>query len=91
MKHRAGKPTCTRSDGLDGQRGGAQGRIPPESATNTLTVDASKADSVRLFVNGVQVAAIAVASFGNIDGAVGLRVNHNLDVHVSGFTVTPKK
>jgi hypothetical protein len=56
-------------------------------ATNTLTVDASKPDSVRLLVNGTQVTALKAAA----DGIVGLRVNHNLDVHVADFKVTPKK
>jgi hypothetical protein len=60
-------------------------------ATNTLTVDASKADSVRLLVNGTQVAALPAGQFGGTDGVVGLRVNHNLDVHVGELTVTPKK
>jgi hypothetical protein len=45
---------------------------------------------LRLSVNGTQVAAIPGAHIGNTDGYVGLRVNHNLDVHVSDFTVTPK-
>ena len=60
-------------------------------ATNTLTVDASKADSVRLLVNGTQVAALPANQFGGTDGVVGLRVNHNLDVHIGDLTVTPKK
>ena len=60
-------------------------------STNKLTVDASKADSVRLLVNDKQVAAIAMSHLGKTDGLVGLRVNHNLDVHISGLTVTPKK
>jgi hypothetical protein len=59
-------------------------------ATNTVSVDASRPDSVRLGVNGTQVAAIAGPHIGSTDGFVGLRVNHNLDVHVSDFTVTPK-
>jgi hypothetical protein len=61
------------------------------SATNTITIDASKADSLRVMVNGVQVASLAAAQVGKTDGTVGLRVNHNLDVHVSDFKVTPKK
>ena len=60
-------------------------------ATNKLTVDASKADSVRLLVNDKQVAALAMNHLGNTDGLVGLRVNHNLDVHVGGLTVEAKK
>ena len=51
-------------------------------ATNTVSVDASKPDSVRLSVNGTQVAALPGAHVGSTDGFVGLRVNHNLDVHV---------
>ena len=60
-------------------------------ATNTLTVDASRPDSIRLLVNGVQVHALGGDHFGSTDGLVGLRVNHNLDVHISEFKVTPKK
>jgi len=56
-------------------------------ATNTISIDASKPDSVRLMLNGVKVAAVPGAQ----DGAVGLRVNHNLDVHISDFKITPKK
>lgn len=60
------------------------------AATNTLMVDASKADSVRLKVNGVQVAALSVAAAETSGGIVGLRVNHNLDVHIGEFSVTKK-
>jgi hypothetical protein len=55
-------------------------------ATNKLTVDASKPDSVRLLVNDKQVHALAIKA----SGLVGLRVNHNLDVHVGDLTVTKK-
>ena len=60
-------------------------------ATNTLTVDASKPDSVRLLVNGTQVTSLPMSHLGKTDGLVGLRVNHNLDVHVGELTITPKK
>ena len=60
-------------------------------ATNTLSVDATKPDSIRLLVNGLQVHALPGAHVGSTDGNVGLRVNHNLDVHISDFVVTPKK
>lgn len=59
-------------------------------ATNMMGIDASKPDSVRLLVNGVQVAAMPGSHIANTDGYVGLRVNHNLDVHVSDFAVSPK-
>ena len=61
------------------------------AATNTLTVDATKPDSLRLLVNGKQVGAIEGSHLGGTDGIVGVRVNHNLDVHISDFVITPKK
>jgi hypothetical protein len=60
-------------------------------ATNKLTVDATKTDSLRFLVNDKQVAALPANQFGTTDGIVGLRVNHNLDVHIGDLTVTPKK
>jgi hypothetical protein len=60
-------------------------------ATNKLTVDATKSDSLRFLVNGTQVAALPANQFGTTNGIVGLRVNHNLDVHIGDLTVTPKK
>lgn len=89
VKHRAGAETHTILDWTENaavKKADAAGK-----ATNTVTVDASMPDSVRLKVNGVQVAALPGAHVGSTDGHVGLRVNHNLDVHVSEFTVTPKK
>lgn len=64
----------------------AQGR-----ATNTLSAEAG-AFGLRLMVNGQQVAEFLKANvpYLNTDGIVGLRVNHNLDVHVSGFAVEKK-
>lgn len=86
VKHRAGAEVHTIMDWTENaavHKADASGK-----ATNTLTVDA-KPDSTRLLVNGVQVAAIGGA-YAKADGFVGLRVNHNLDVHVSEFTVTKK-
>jgi hypothetical protein len=60
-------------------------------ATNKLTVDATKTDSLRFLVNDKQVAALPANQFGTTNGIVGLRVNHNLDVHIADLTVTPKK
>jgi hypothetical protein len=89
VKHRAGSEVHTIMDWTENaavQKQHANGK-----ATNTLTVDATKADSVRLLVNGSEVAALPLSKFGGTDGVVGLRVNHNLDVHIAGFSVTPKK
>jgi hypothetical protein len=55
-------------------------------ATNVLRVDAA-ADSVRFSVNGRQVTALPPGV--GTAGIVGLRVNHNLDVHVGRLVVTP--
>jgi hypothetical protein len=88
IKHRAGAELHTIMDWTENaavHKADANGK-----ATNTVSVDASRPDSVRLSVNGTQVAAIAGPHIGSTDGYVGLRVNHNLDVHVSDFTVTPK-
>jgi hypothetical protein len=87
VKHRAGAETHTIlpwTDNAAVHKADAAGK-----ATNTVTVDASKADSVRLLVNGAQVAALPGSHVGSTDGVVGLRVNHNLDVHISDFKVTP--
>ena len=89
VKHRAGNDVHTIMDWTANaavKKQDANGKV-----TNTLTVDASKADSVRMLVNGAPIAAIAISYLGSADGIVGLRVNHNLDVQVDRFTITPKK
>lgn len=58
------------------------------AASNTLAIRVA-GDQVIFLVNGQEVKRL---SKGEIDGAatdglVGLRLNHNLDVHISGFTV----
>ena len=57
------------------------------SATNLLEVD-NKTDPAKVGfkVNGQEVYSTAAAGM-SLDGVVGLRVNHNLDVHVDGFDV----
>jgi hypothetical protein len=57
------------------------------SATNLLEVD-NKVDpgKVTFKVNGQDVYTADAKSI-NVDGIVGLRINHNLDVHVEGFDV----
>jgi hypothetical protein len=89
VKHRAGSEVHTIlgwTDNAAVHKQDANGK-----ATNTLSVDASRPDSVRLLVNGTEVTALPAAQFGSTNGIVGLRVNHNLDVHVADFVVTPKK
>jgi hypothetical protein len=57
-------------------------------ATNALEIRVA-ADSVRFVANGAPVAAVARSAAGAMAGAAGIRVNHNLDVHVDGFAVRP--
>jgi hypothetical protein len=57
------------------------------SATNLLEVD-NKRDASKLtfMVNGQEVYGTEAKTVP-LDGIVGLRVNHNLDVHIEGFDV----
>jgi hypothetical protein len=59
-------------------------------ATNALEIVVGT-DSVRFRANGQQVASLARATIEQtmeLNGVAGIRVNHNLDVHVDGFEVT---
>lgn len=64
-------------------RADASGKV-----TDKLEIDASKAGTVRFLVNGKVVHEMA-ADANAINGIVGLRVNHNLDLQVDGFEVHP--
>ena len=85
VKHRAGADVHTIMDWTE--NAAVHKQDAAGKATNTITVDASKSDSVRAYVNGTQVAAFAANHLGATDGVVGLRVNHNLDVHIADFSV----
>ena len=55
------------------------------SASNKLAVKVA-ADSVRFFVNDVQVAAVdAKNPMAPNSGIYGVRVNHNISVHLAGL------
>ena len=56
--------------------------------TNTLAIEVGK-DQVRFLVNGTEVTS-ADASKVDAAGIPGLRVNHNLNLHVEGFGVKPR-
>jgi hypothetical protein len=56
--------------------------------TNELAIKVA-ADSVRFLVNGTQVQALSRQQLKDLSGNVGIRINHNLDVHVAGFAVKP--
>ena len=55
-------------------------------ATNALRVQVG-ADSVRFFANDQRVTALPTAKTGPLAGVAGVRVNHNLDVQIDGFSV----
>lgn len=57
------------------------------TAKNVLTVEADS-EIVRFLVNGREVAALPRAQLP-VDGTVGIRVNHALNLHVSRLEVTP--
>lgn len=58
------------------------------SATNTLMIHVAK-DTVHFMVNGKLVKAIAKSGLGgaSAEGQAGIRVNHNISVHIDGWTV----
>lgn len=55
-------------------------------ATNALEVRAEPT-TIRFLVNGTEVQAFERGKPMTVEGIVGLRVNHNLDVHVDGFAL----
>jgi hypothetical protein len=56
--------------------------------SNELAIKVAS-DSVRFLVNGAQVQALSRQAFKDLSGNVGIRVNHNLNVHVAGFAAKP--
>jgi hypothetical protein len=84
VKHRAGDETHTVIDWTANpavRQPGADGK-----ATNTLAVETG-AQGVRFLVNGTEVGTLPRGV--NTNGVYGLRLNHNLDVMVTDFGVTP--
>jgi hypothetical protein len=61
-------------------------------ATNRLSIRVSR-DSVYFVANGRQVKALAKVAISGFetDGQAGLRINHNVDVHVDGVVVAAGK
>jgi hypothetical protein len=87
IEHRAGNVNPTKlavmtpndavvKDGADG------------SATNTLTIHVA-ADTVHFLVNGKLVKAIAKSDLNGAatSGQAGLRINHNIDIHVDNVGI----
>jgi hypothetical protein len=57
--------------------------------TNTVAIKTDK-EKAHFLVNGTEVAAVPVAEI-DVNGIAGLRVNHNLNVHIEGFTTKDAK
>jgi hypothetical protein len=85
VKHRAGAETRTLIDWTAHQA--VRAIDAAGTVTNALSVDVLP-DAVRFVANGVEVQRLPRSGGPNTDGMVGLRINHNLDVHIADFAVT---
>ena len=86
IKRRAGDSTPTISDWTDNaaiRKADSSGKM-----SNTLAIDVGK-DKVRFLVNGTEVTSVDAAKVDTA-GTPGLRVNHNLNLHVEGFAIKVK-
>jgi hypothetical protein len=84
IKHRAGSEVHTLVDWTDSPA--VKKVVGAGKATNALAINTT-ASAVRFSINGTAVKSMPRAQALGVDGVVGLRVNHNLDVHVDGFGV----
>ena len=87
IKHRAGTelhPIAEWTDAPSLKKQDEAGK-----ATNTVAVDVS-GGFVKFLLNGTEVHRLD-AKVHSPAGIAGLRINHNLDVHISEFKVTPAK
>jgi hypothetical protein len=81
IKRRAGADTPTVADWTDSpaiKKADKTGKM-----SNTLAIEVGK-DKVRFLVNGTEVTSVDAAKVDTA-GTAGLRVNHNLNLHVEGF------
>lgn len=84
IKRRAGDETHTLVDWTEHAaitEAGEEGE-----ATNELAAEVG-ANGARFLVNGTQVADLDRVDSLSTDGIAGLRVNHNLDVHIADFGI----
>ncbi|HEY7568322.1 MAG TPA: hypothetical protein VH762_12165 [Gemmatimonadaceae bacterium] len=84
IKHRAGAETHTIVDWTANPA--VKKADDAGKATNEVAVEVG--DNVRFLINGTEVHKAARSALGAMNGQAGLRVNHNLDVHVGSFSVT---
>ncbi len=88
IKHRAGMDLHGIIDWTDSPaivKPGADGK-----STNTLAVDVT-ADKINYMINGTQVVSFPRNNPMTAEGAYGVRINHNLDLHVADFTLKKAK
>jgi hypothetical protein len=86
IKHRAGNEVHTVKDWT--KHDAVKVADAAGKATNEVAIEVG-ASEVRFLVNGTEVyKAPRSGMLASLDGMVGLRVNHNLDVHVGTFSVT---
>ena len=86
IKRRAGAETPTVMDWTDHaaiKKADSSGKM-----SNTLAIEVAR-DKVRFLVNGTEVTAVDAAKVDTA-GTPGLRVNHNLNLHVEGFAITTR-
>lgn len=85
VRHRAGAETHNVAEWTEHAaivKEGADGK-----QMNTLRVEVTETAS-RLFANGQLIREVPRSGMtGSTNGIAGLRVNHNLDVHIEGFAV----
>ena len=83
IKRRAGAQTPTVTDWTANKA--IQKTEGTTKGTNTLAVAVGQ-DKVRFLVNGTEVSSAAAAQV-DTNGIAGIRVNHNLNVHIDRFVV----
>jgi hypothetical protein len=86
VKHRAGDEVHIIQDWTE--HSGVKKQDAAGKATNTLAIEAIGA-KVRMLVNGAEVQSFERRNFFPTSGLLGMRINHELDVHISDFKVEP--
>lgn len=86
VKKRSGSETASMS-GPWTTHSAIQAQDDTGKCTNTLSVEVGEGQ-VRFLINGEEVYAASIDQF-QTNGIAGMRVNHNLDLHIAGFAVEP--
>jgi hypothetical protein len=86
IKHRAGAEVHTIEDWVEHAKVNKQDAAG--KATNALAIEAI-GDKVRMVINGEEIKSFNRRNFFQTQGQLGIRVNHQLDVHISDFKVEP--